>query len=62
MHKKLDENNPSYFETKEDAQAELDCFIKSCLEDFELGWMPDYIVELNPEIDDYRIVELKEEI
>jgi hypothetical protein len=47
-----DENGPSYFESREAAQNELDSFLMDCAAEVESGNMPDA-----PEYDDFRIVE-----
>jgi len=49
-----DENGPSYFESREAAQNELDSFLADCEQDFKEGFMPDY-----PDREEFRIVELR---
>jgi hypothetical protein len=44
---------PSFFDTKEEAEAELDWFLKEMLEAVEEGNMEDF-----PEKEDFRIVKI----
>jgi hypothetical protein len=48
-----DENGPSYFESREAAQNELDEFLADCLDEVQAGNMPD-----SPDSEDFRIVEV----
>jgi hypothetical protein len=50
-----DESGPSYFETYEAAEAELNYFLEDCEEEFTLGNMPDF-----PSREDFIIVEVLE--
>jgi hypothetical protein len=49
-----DENGPSYFESREAAQKELDCFLMECDAEVASGNMQDA-----PEYDDFRIIEVQ---
>jgi len=49
-----DETGPSYFESREAAQNELNEFLNDCKNEFKAGFMPDY-----PDKEDFRIIELK---
>ena len=49
-----DESGPSYFESREAAQNELDYFLADCKDDFEAGFMPDY-----PDSEEFRIVKVQ---
>lgn len=50
------EDEPTIFDTKEEAEIALIDFFEDCRSAFIEGYMPDV-----PDIDDFRIVEVKDE-